>query len=79
MNLPLSTNEKVMVGGSIVAVVCSLVSIVADFRLGVATIASAVVVVLSTTFLLLILRGARARASKLPAPLRSTASDERQG
>ncbi|MFL5615276.1 MAG: hypothetical protein ACJ796_16535 [Gemmatimonadaceae bacterium] len=66
----MSTNEKVMVGGSIVAVVFSLVAIVANFRFGVATIASGVVVVLSTTFLLLIFRGARAR---------STGSDEREG
>ena len=79
MSMPLSTNEKVIIGGSIVAVVFSLVSIVANFRFGVAMIASAVVVVLSTTFLLLILRGARARASNPAAPLTSTASDEREG
>jgi hypothetical protein len=61
MTMPLSTNQKVMVGGSIAAVVFSLVSIVANFRFGLATIASAVVVVLSSTFLFLIFRGARSR------------------
>jgi hypothetical protein len=79
MSMPLSTNEKVMVGGSIVAVVFSLVSMVANFRFGVAMIASAVVVILSTTFIVLILRGARGRGSNPAAPLRSTASDECEG
>ena len=68
MSMRLSKTDKVIVAGSSTAAVFSLISIVADFRLGVGTIASALVVVLSTTFLLLILRGARARASKPPAP-----------
>ena len=66
MSMHLNGTDKIMIAGSSVAVIFSLVSIVADFRLGVATIASALVVVLSATFLLLIFRGARARASKPP-------------
>jgi hypothetical protein len=67
MTTHLSVIEKVMVAGSGVAVVFSLFSIVVDFHLGIATIASALVVVLSTALIVVTLRGARARSSTPPA------------